>query len=62
MYNNTRSAHGQSQQPTAQQLRHRHLGAIVDALGREIPITEQMILQACRQLERESKPRRRLFG
>lgn len=46
---------------TAQQLRHSHLGAIIDAQGREIPITEQMILQACRQLEKESRLRRLLF-
>ncbi|MNT38460.1 hypothetical protein D3C72_1746520 [compost metagenome] len=47
---------------TARKLRHLHLGAIIDAQGREIPITEQMILQACRQLERDAQPRRRLFG
>ncbi|THG81808.1 hypothetical protein E5198_11410 [Pseudomonas sp. A-1] len=47
---------------TARKLRHLHLGAIIDAQGREIPITEQMILQACRQLEKDSQPRRRLFG
>ena len=51
-----------SRQSTAQKLRHMHLGAIVDAQGREIPITEQMILQACRQLERDASPLRRLFG
>lgn len=39
----------------ARKLRHiHHLGSIIDAQGREVPITEQMILQACRQLERES--------
>lgn len=27
-------------------------GAIIDAQGREIPITEQMIQQACRELEK----------
>ena len=27
-------------------------GSIIDAEGREIPITEQMIQQACRELER----------
>ncbi len=27
-------------------------GAIIDAQGREVPITEQMILQACRELEK----------
>lgn len=44
-------------------LSQQHLGAIIDARGREIPITEQMILQACRQLEQADKPRRRfLFG
>jgi hypothetical protein len=47
---------------TARTLRHLHLGAIIDAQGREVPITEQMILQACRQLEKDCKPRRRLFG
>lgn len=26
-------------------------GSIIDAQGREIPITEQMIQQACRELE-----------
>lgn len=51
-----------SRQHTAQKLRHMHLGAIIDAQGREIPITEQMILQACRQLEKQNKPLRRLFG
>jgi len=34
-------------------------GAIIDAEGREIPITERMIQQACRQLERAwQMPRR----
>lgn len=47
----------------SQPLRQQHLGAIIDARGREIPITEQMILQACRQLEQADKQRRRfLFG
>ena len=27
-------------------------GAIIDAEGREIPITEQMIQQACRELDK----------
>lgn len=57
--------HRQHQPPrshTVRQLRHQHLGAIIDAQGREIPITEQMILQACRQLEKDSQPRRRLLG
>lgn len=27
------------------------IGSIIDAQGREIPITEQMIQQACRELE-----------
>lgn len=27
-------------------------GSVIDAEGREIPITEQMIQQACRELER----------
>lgn len=43
---------------TSHQLRHVHLGAIIDAQGREIPITERMILQACRQLEKEARQRR----
>ncbi|NQD91732.1 hypothetical protein HP532_03580 [Pseudomonas sp. CrR25] len=30
-------------------------GAIIDANGREIPITEQMIRQACRELENSSQ-------
>lgn len=35
-------------------------GAIIDAQGREVPITEQMILQACRELEKSAQgtPRR----
>ena len=32
-------------------------GAIIDAEGREIPITEQMILQACRELEQSLQQR-----
>lgn len=55
----------EAQSPRSQsvrQLRHQHLGAIIDAQGREVPITEQMILQACRQLEKDSRPRWRLFG
>lgn len=58
----------QEQQPnqlrhnqTVQKLRHGHLGAIIDAQGREIPITERMILQACRQLEKEARQRRFFF-
>ncbi|MFD2644916.1 PA1571 family protein [Pseudomonas japonica] len=31
-------------------------GSIIDAQGREIPITEQMIQQACRELENSRKP------
>lgn len=50
----TRSLHNH----TVQKLRHGHLGAIIDAQGREIPITERMILQACHQLEKESPQRR----
>ncbi len=60
MHNPLHIAH--SRQHTAQKLRHLQLGAIIDAQGREIPITEQMILQACRQLEQDAKPFRRLFG
>ena len=32
-------------------------GYIIDAQGREIPITEQMILQACRELEQSLQQR-----
>ena len=32
-------------------------GSIIDAEGREIPITEQMILQACRELEQSLQQR-----
>ena len=32
-------------------------GAIIDAEGREIPITEQMILTACRELEQRLQQR-----
>lgn len=60
MHNKMRSAHGQL--ATVHKLRHQQLGSIIDAQGREIPITEQMILQACRQLERANTPLRRLFG
>ena len=38
----------QTQQPQPFQPLH---GAIIDAEGREIPITEQMIQQACHELE-----------
>ncbi|MGL4315603.1 MAG: PA1571 family protein [Pseudomonas sp.] len=31
------------------------VGAIIDAQGREVPITEQMILQACRELEKSAQ-------
>lgn len=31
------------------------VGAIIDAQGREVPITEQMILQACRELEKNAQ-------
>ena len=51
-----------SRQQTVRQLRHQQLGAIIDAQGREIPITEQMILQACRQLEQDAKSFRRPRG
>lgn len=34
-------------------------GAIIDAQGREIPITEQMIQQACRELDQTWQPARR---
>lgn len=30
-------------------------GAIIDAQGREIPITEEMILEACHRLENAAK-------
>lgn len=32
--------------------RHQVGGAIIDAQGREIPITENMIQRACRELEK----------
>ena len=32
-------------------------GSIIDAKGREVPITEQMILQACRELEQSLQQR-----
>jgi hypothetical protein len=34
-------------------------GAIIDAEGREIPITEQMIQQACRELDQAWQTPRR---
>lgn len=51
-----------SRQQTVCKLRHQQLGAIIDAQGREIPITEQMILQACRRLEQDAKSFRRRLG
>lgn len=35
-------------------------GAVIDAQGREIPITEQMILQACRELDKAWQTPRRV--
>ena len=34
-------------------------GSIIDAQGREIPITEDMIQRACRELDKSSEPPRR---
>ncbi|MBC9250547.1 hypothetical protein A9179_09705 [Pseudomonas alcaligenes] len=34
-------------------------GCIIDAQGREVPITEQMIQQACRELEKHNPPLRK---
>lgn len=34
-------------------------GALIDAHGREIPITESMIQRACRELEQYYQPRRK---
>ena len=51
-----------TQQPSQAQVVHFNPqqpvgGAIIDAEGREIPITEQMILQACRELEQSLQQR-----
>ncbi|MDO7903893.1 PA1571 family protein [Pseudomonas sp. K1(2024)] len=35
----------------AQHTQHQVCGSIIDAQGREIPITEQMIQKACKELE-----------
>lgn len=34
-------------------------GSIIDAQGREIPITEDMIQRACRELDKSCEPLRR---
>lgn len=34
-------------------------GSIIDAQGREIPITEDMIQRACRELDKSCEPTRR---
>ena len=34
-------------------------GSIIDAQGRRIPITEDMIQRACRELEKSTEPPRR---
>lgn len=41
----------QPQQPLTQPASHSLGGAILDAQGQEIPITEQMVQQACRELD-----------
>lgn len=48
----------QASRTASQQLRQLRSASLID--GREIPITEQMILQACRQLEQQAPwPQRR---
>lgn len=46
-----RPAHRDPQQPVG--------GSIIDAQGREIPITEDMIQRACRELEKGTESPRR---
>ena len=49
-----------SSRSASQQLRQLRSASLIDHNGREIPITEQMILQACRQLEQQAPwPQRR---
>lgn len=40
-----------TRQPASRAAQPLYNAAIIDAEGREIPITEQMIQQACRELE-----------
>lgn len=40
-----------TRQPASRAAQPLYSAAIIDAEGREIPITEQMIQQACRELE-----------
>ncbi len=40
-----------TRQPASRAAHPLYSAAIIDAEGREIPITEQMIQQACRELE-----------
>lgn len=50
------SAAAQDSTLTRQALRG---GALIDARGREIPITESMIQRACRELEQHYQPLRK---
>ena len=43
--------HGSSNANTPHYAQHQACGSIIDAQGREIPITEQMIQKACKELE-----------
>ncbi len=49
--NPNQQTHKQHDTPLQQQA----AGAIIDAQGREIPITEQMIQRACRELDEKVK-------
>lgn len=44
--------HATSVKPAPTGQRHNHRGYVLDAQGTEHPITEEMIQQACRELER----------
>lgn len=44
-----------NQQPRKQQIKQRFEGAVLDQHGNETPITEQMIQQACEELERQAQ-------
>lgn len=41
----------QSRQPASNQSHHLQGAALIDAAGREIPITEEMIRRACEDLD-----------
>ncbi|HGY9626683.1 TPA: PA1571 family protein [Pseudomonas putida] len=43
--------HSSEAPKTNQQTQRKVCGSIIDAQGREVPITEQMIQQACKELE-----------